>query len=220
MATPSTIIITGGTGSLGSSLARAIETSYPGRFHLLLTCRNTSDAHAESISSSLKSQNAQFSLEELDLSDLENVKLFAERVKAKISAGEIPGLVGGGIVNSAAYNTFLKGKKGKVIGGKERDVMYTINCLAPALLVRGLVGVMVEGAGATVVNVGSVAYEIGRVDYFETQDGEEGEVKEGEKLAFMEGMKRYGSSKALSLMMGYAFQRRLYAVSCPLDFSE
>jgi hypothetical protein len=42
------------------------------------------------------------------------------------------------------------------------------------------------------------------------------EAKEAGKLGFPEGMKRYGSSKLLCLMMGYAFQRQLYAVRFPL----
>jgi len=200
MAPQSTIIITGGTGSLGSSLARTLSTSYPGRFHLLLTCRDTSDIHAQAISSFLTSQNVSFALEKLDLADLEAVRAFTESVKARIEKGELKGLVGGGVVGSAACQTFYKGG---------RDVMYTVNCLAPVVLMRGLLGAMLEGG--LFVNVGSAAHEIGRVDYFEGK--EEGEVKEGEKLAFMEGMKRYGSCKLLAIMLGYAFQRRVFAVS-------
>ncbi len=87
--------------------------------------------------------------------------------------------------------------------------MYTVNVLAPTLLMRGLLPVLLDVA--TVVNVGSAAHEIGRVDYFEGK--EEAGVKEGDKVGFMEGMKRYGSTKILTLMAGYAFQRRLFAVS-------
>lgn len=46
-----------------------------------------------------------------------------------------------------------------------RDVMYTINCLAPALLFRCLLPVLIgkDGKGsATVVSMGSAASEIGR----------------------------------------------------------
>ena len=206
IAPTSTIIITGGTGSLGSTLARTLTTSYPAKFHLLLTCRNTTDEHATSLSSFLSSKNASFALEKLDLSDLEAVKAFTASVTSRIENGELKGLVGGGVVNSAAYNTFFKGKKGK----QGWDVMYTINCLAPMLLMRGLFGVMREGG--LFVNVGSAAHEIGRVDYFEGRDEEK---ENGEKVAFMEGMKRYGSCKLLAMMLGYAFQRRAFAVSIP-----
>lgn len=207
MAPQSTIIITGGTGSLGSTLSRTFETSYPGRFHLLLTCRNTDDEHAKSISEFLKSKNGAFSLEKLDSSDLDSVKQFTGEIKGRIGRGELPPLVGGGIVSSAAYQTFFKGKTGK--GKDAKDVMYTVNVLAPIALMRCLMPVMLDGS--LVVNVGSAAYAIGKVDYFEGK--EEVEVKEGEKVGFMEGMKRYGSTKLLILMAGYAFQRKLFAVS-------
>jgi NAD(P)-dependent dehydrogenase (short-subunit alcohol dehydrogenase family) len=210
----STIIITGGTGSLGSSLARTLATSYPGDFHLVLTCRNTTDSRALSISEFLTSKNSSFSIDKLDLSDLEDVKTFAERVKSKTAAGEIPGLVGGGVVNSAAYMTFLKDSKTK----DGLDAMYTINCLAPALLLRCLLPVLVgkagsEGGVATVVNVGTAAHEVGQVDYFEKQKEGNKNAKEGERLGFPEGMKRYGSSKLLTVMTAYAFQRQLHSVS-------
>jgi NAD(P)-dependent dehydrogenase (short-subunit alcohol dehydrogenase family) len=207
MAPQSTIIITGGTGSLGSTLARTLETSYPGRFHLLLTCRNTDDSYATSISEFLKSKNGAFSLEKLDLSDLDSVRKFTEEIKGRVGRGELPPLVGGGIVSSAAYQTFFKGKKGK--GKEAKDVMYTVNVLAPMALMRGLMPVMLDGS--TVVNVGSAAYTIGSVDYFEGK--EEEEIKEGDKVGFMEGMKRYGSTKLLTLMAGYAFQRKVFGVS-------
>lgn len=211
MAPPSTIIITGGTGSLGSSLARALETTYPGRFHLLLTCRNPGDEHAKAVSDFLESKNGSFALEKLDLSDLGGVERFVEGFKERVGKGGVPGLEGGGLVTSAAYQTFFKGRKGKGPVGK--DVMYTVNCLAPTLLVRGLLPLLLDGA--TVVNVGSAAHEIGTAEYFEEKEAGEGngEAKEGEKLAFMEGMKRYGSTKLLLLMLGYAFQRRLAIVS-------
>lgn len=212
MPTASTIIITGGTGALGSALARSLETLYPSRFHLVLTCRNTSDTRAEAISEFLSSKNGKFVLANLDLSDLKAVRAFAGDIKRKIDAGEIPSLVGGGVVNSAAYMTFVKDKRTK----EGRDVMYTINSLAPALLARELLPVLIGkdgGGSATVVNVGSDAAGFGRVEYFEEQkEGLKG-VKEGEKLGFMEGVKRYGSSKLLALMMGYAFQKQLYVVS-------
>ena len=206
---PSTIIITGGTGSLGATVARTLETSYPGQFHILLACRHVDDNHAETIISFLTSKKASFSLLPLDLSDLDSVFSFVSIVKQQIQSGEIPPLTGGGIVNSAAYNTFFTGKKGKGKVGGGRDVMYTVNCLGPVLLERELLGEMLGENGATVVNVGSEANGIGRIDYFE---GEEG-GKEGEKVAFMEGMRRYGSCKLIILMGGFAFQRRVHEVS-------
>jgi NAD(P)-dependent dehydrogenase (short-subunit alcohol dehydrogenase family) len=148
MATNSTIIITGGTGDLGSAIARSLATHYPGRFHMILTCCSTTIARAVSISNFLNSQNAAFSFELLDLSDLGDVKVFASRIKSKILAGEIPALIGGAIVNSAAFMTVLKDAKAK----DGFDVVYTVNCLAPMLLVRSLLPELLDGV--TVLNVG------------------------------------------------------------------
>lgn len=50
--------------------------------------------------------------------------------------------------------------------------------------------------GATIVNIGSQAHELGRIDYFEKQ---EKVARNGEKLGFSKGMKWYGSSKLLLL---------------------
>jgi NAD(P)-dependent dehydrogenase (short-subunit alcohol dehydrogenase family) len=212
MAPTSTIIITGGTGALGSALARSLETSYPNQFHLILTCRNTTDERAVALSEFLSSKNGSFALEKLDLSDLAEVKAFAERIKSKVAAAGIPGLVGGGIVNSAAYLTFVRDAKTK----DGVDVIYTINCLAPALLIRSLLPVLMgkDGlGGATVLSVGTEAHGIGGMEYFEEQKERNKHVEEGEKLGFQEGLKRYGSSKLLCVMMGYALQRQLYVVS-------
>ena len=216
MAPSSTIIITGATGNLGSTIAKTVASLYPGRFYLLLTCRSVENAAAVSLQNALRSKDAAFSLERLDLSDLGAVKKFTEEVKQKINSGAMPSLVGGGIVNSAAFMNFTKDSKTSA----GLDDMYTINALAPALLARGLLEVMYGrdgGGGATVVSVGSQAHELGRVDYFQQSkgSGEKGAegVGKGERLGFMEAMKRYGSSKLLLIMMSYAFQRHLYAVS-------
>jgi hypothetical protein len=68
----------------------------------------------------------------------QQVRTFVDDVKERVAIGELKGLAGGGVVNSAANQTFFKRRKW-------RDVMYTVNCLAPALLMRGLLGVMLEG---------------------------------------------------------------------------
>jgi len=56
----------------------------------------------------------------------QQVRTFVEDVKARVASGELKGLAGGGVVNSAANQTFFKRRKW-------RDVIYTVNCLTPAL---------------------------------------------------------------------------------------
>jgi len=180
MAPSSAIIITGSIGSLGSALARTLATSYPDRFHLLLTCRNTEDARAAALSEFLKSKSANHSFESLDLSDLDAVKAFAERITQQVAAGELPPLIGGGIVNSAAFMTFARDSRTKT----GLDIMYTINVLAPVLLVRSLLPVLAgkEGVeGTTAVNVASAAHAVGRLDYFRQQEEQKRSGKSSHK---------------------------------------
>ena len=206
MAPQSTILITGGTGSLGSAVARTLETSYPGRFYLLLTCRNPSDEFATSLSEFLRSKNGAFSFEVLDLSDLGAVSAFTASVKSRIAKGELPGLVGGGLVCSAAYQTFFKGRKGK----EGKDIMYTVNCLSEVLLMRGLLEVLLDGG--TVVNIGSTAHEIGKVEYFEKQ----GEGKEGEKAIIYGGHEEVWEFEEVGAYGGVCFPEARFSGEFPI----
>jgi hypothetical protein len=65
-----------------------------------------------------------------------------------------------------------------------------------------------------VVNMASISHNHGVVDYFHPADGATKSVeKEGITLGAKEAFKRYGSSKLLLTMVGYALQRRLDMVS-------
>jgi NAD(P)-dependent dehydrogenase (short-subunit alcohol dehydrogenase family) len=74
----STILITAATGSLGSALVRALISLYPGRFKLILACRNTEDARAAALNDFLKLKLSDFSVEKLGLSNLQSIKDFTE----------------------------------------------------------------------------------------------------------------------------------------------
>jgi len=89
-------------------------------------------------------------------------------------------LIGGGIVNSAAFMTFARDSRTKT----GLDIMYTINVLAPVLLVRSLLPVLAgkEGVeGTTAVNVASAAHAVGRLDYFRQQEEQKRSGKSSHK---------------------------------------
>jgi NAD(P)-dependent dehydrogenase (short-subunit alcohol dehydrogenase family) len=211
----STIIITGANGSLGTAIVRSLVERYPGRFNLLLTCRNPEDERSVALGEEIKSKGAAFSIEKLDLSDLKLVVTFANNVNERISNGTIPGLQGGGLLNSAAYMTHVKDSKTK----DGFDEMYQVIALAPALLIKSLLPSLESkdqtSEGALVVSAGSGAHPGGVVDYFQKRKeitqkfGPDGNV---ERNSIVETMKRYGSSKLLLIMLSYAFQRKVYAV--------
>ena len=203
----STILITGGNGSLGTATAVAITKSQPGKHHLVLTARGLTDAPTTQTSSTLSSMGASFEFQLLDLSSLENVRAFARTTIDKIARKELPPFAGGGIVHSAARSTYAK-------GGVTKDGwndMYGVNVLAPILLEMSLLPVL---DGALIVNVSSASHSLGAVNYF--SDNKKGtEYVDGETVGLAESLKRYGSCKLLVLMAGYALQRHLNTVRGP-----
>ena len=213
----STILITGGSGSLGSTIAIQIAKSQPGKHHLILTARKLDDARTIETSATLRTLNTSFEFLELDLSSLENVKSFAAKLRGRILTGEVPRFDGGGVVLSAAMLTFVKDSQTKD-GWNE---MYGINVLAQNLITRELLPVL---GGALVVNITSTTHNIGTVDYFSGEINRKrkdtNNAGEQETLGLGEAMKRYGSSKLLFVMSAYALQRRLDSVSSDSEFSE
>ncbi|KAE9365151.1 NAD(P)-binding protein [Stipitochalara longipes BDJ] len=191
----STILITGATGLLGSTLVKTITGIYPGRFKLLLTCRNVEDIYARALSDILKLKSADFSLEKLDLSDLQSVKGFANSVKSRISKGELPGFGGGGVVNCAAILDFSP-------DAEIQQKMYFTNTLGPTLLMRELLPSLIAGGDVIYVNVGSSGHSRGTLDHFHKK----------EQLNALKGGSGYASSKLLLLMTTYVFQRKVYAL--------
>ena len=206
----STILITGGSGSLGSAIAIEIARSAPENFHLVLTARNLADSRTIETSAALRTLNASFEFLKLDLSSLGDVKSFATMLTDRVERGEIPRFEGGGVVLSAAFFTFMKDSRTKD-GWNE---MYAINVLAQHLITRALLPVL---GGALVINIASSTHNVGTVDYFSSETKRKGNdaktADEQKTLGLGEAMKRYGSSKLLSAMSSYALQRRLDAVS-------
>lgn len=216
----STILITGGNGSLGSAIAIQIAKSHYEKHHLVLTARKLDNDRTIETSAALRALNASFEFEVLDLSSLGNVTSFAAKLRKRVQKGELPKFDGGGAVLSAAMFTYVKDSRTKD-GWNE---MYGINVLAQVVL-REL---LKDLSGALVVNITSTTHNIGSVDYF--SEGKSGngdgvvsgrvEKGAGERLGLGEAMKRYGSSKLLLVMSSYALQRRLDAVGPSSHFHE
>jgi NAD(P)-dependent dehydrogenase (short-subunit alcohol dehydrogenase family) len=200
----STILITGGSGSLGSKIAIELIKTQPDKYHVILICRDSKSAHVSGLLATLESLRGSFEFQTLDLLSLKDVFSFTKDLKSRISEKEIPGFEGGGIVNSAALFSWAK---------NDWSQMYKTNVLAPTMLVRGLLEVL---GGGLVVNVGSAAHQMGTLEYLEKANVPTDKVGNEEKLTLQEGLKRYGSSKLFMLMASYAFQRRVEAVSYTL----
>ena len=191
----STILITGATGSLGSTLVRTLTGLYPRRFKLLLACRNIEDAHASALRNFLLSQSADFSFEKLDLSDLRSVKGFTKSVNDRIGIGELPGFGGGGVINCAAILDFSP-------DAEIQRKMYFTNTLGPTLLMRELLLSLKAGGDVRYINVGTSGHSSGSLDHFHKQG----------QMSASEARLGYASSKLLLLMTSYACQRKVHAV--------
>ena len=215
----STVIITGGSGSLGSTLAIIFEQTHPRKYHLVLTTRSLTDARTIQITAALKALSASFEIQSLDLSSLENVKRFASIIEGKIERNEIPPMAGGGLVNSAAITNYQISSSTKD-GWKE---MYGVNVLANMLLVFKL---LPQLEGGIVVNVSSMTHGLGGVDtdYFgdnRRADSQPDIENQQGKIGLMEANRRYGAVKLLTIMACYALQRRISLVSVsPKDKTE
>jgi mannan polymerase II complex ANP1 subunit len=205
--TKSSILITGGNGSLGSAVALQLARSQPERYHLILTARKLTDSRTISTISALKDLNTSFEFQILDLSSLDNVHSFAANLRERISKNDIPPFTGGVVVLSAAMNTLSKDTRTK----DSWSEVYGINVLAQILLIRELLPVL---DGALVINIASSAHNIASVDYFSKERKKEtAAANSTEKLGLADAMKRYGASKLWLIMAAYALQRRLDAVS-------
>ncbi|KAH8816008.1 hypothetical protein F5884DRAFT_774552 [Xylogone sp. PMI_703] len=196
MSPTSTIIITGGNGSLGSKIALKLTKDFPGFYHLVLTARNTESEIIRQISAELRAQNSSFSWESCDLASFKSVNAFTDIIKKTVSDGSIPKLHG--LINSAAVSSNAT----KNITADGFDVTYQTNVLSPILLISNLVDCL--PVGSVVVNVASAAHNLGRVDYFENLN-----ESAGGKLSLTESLTKYGSSKLLLIMSGYIIQRKL-----------
>ena len=203
MAPTSTVIITGGNGSLGSTTALYLARNHPGRYHLHLTARSPDDSKARGISIELRATGQAFTWGALDLSSSRNVRDFAKEVTQKIREGHMPSLEC--LVNSAARASFKEGE----VGEDAWDIVEQINVLSPFLLTILLLPLFEQRQGGKVINVSSGAISAGRLNYF-------GKEKPGGPTGLIQGLKegltRYGSSKLIMVVLGYELQRRLNVV--------
>lgn len=203
-----TVIITGGNGSLGSETALAIATAQP-FVHLLLTARNLASESVKQVSEKLRALGPRsFEIAKVDLASFASVKAFAAHTVDRVTRKEIPPVEV--LLNSAAASSFVVDNR----TADGYDLVYQTNCLSPFLLTVSLLEAFRDkraGGGGKVINVGSAAIGMGRLDYFQTQNAL-WEKKKGTQLGTKEGLTRYGSSKLRMNAAMYALRRSLVIV--------
>ncbi|KAF7589765.1 hypothetical protein BBP40_003873 [Aspergillus hancockii] len=208
MATPlaGTAIITGGNGSLGSSIAIAIAKAHP-FVHLLLLAR---DIRSDSVTELRKKIRLigprSLEVARVDLASFNSVVSFAENTVERVQSKEIPPVTL--LVNCAAVASYVADQ----VTRDGFDPVYQTNCIAPFLLTISLLEAFRAGdgspnGGARVINVGCSAMSKGSIDFFDKHDY--GNQQPGTPLSSKEGNARFGSSKLIMSAAMYALRRSL-----------
>ncbi|KAB8210839.1 Anp1-domain-containing protein [Aspergillus parasiticus] len=208
MATPlsGTAIITGGNGSLGSSIAIAIAKAHP-FVHLLLLARDIRSDSVKELREKIRLIGPRsIEVARVDLTSFNSVVSFTENTVERVQNREIPPVTL--LINCAAVASYVADQ----VTRDGFDPVYQTNCIAPFLLTIGLLeafraGDRTPNGGARVINVGCSSMSKGSLDYFDKHDF--GNQQPGTPLSSKEGNARFGSSKLIMSAAMYALRRSL-----------
>ncbi|XRB03977.1 short chain dehydrogenase [Pycnococcus provasolii] len=84
-------VVTGANSGLGREVARVLA-SEPANMHVVMACRSTEKANAVADEMRADDPNAKLYVMQLDLDNLESVRGFARKLKARTDTGEMPPL--------------------------------------------------------------------------------------------------------------------------------
>ncbi|MEM9730781.1 MAG: SDR family NAD(P)-dependent oxidoreductase [Myxococcota bacterium] len=178
-------IVTGANSGIGFETARVLANKGA---TVVMACRNLSKANpkAEEIRASHPSGTVE--VMQLDLSDLDSVKQFAEKFRESHTRLDL-------LINNAGI---MVPPYGKTAQGFETQI--GVNHLGHFALTGQLLDLVVSTPGSRIVTVSSVAHYFGKIDFSD--------------LNWDNGYKAqaaYGQSKLANLLFTYELQRRLAA---------
>lgn len=178
-----TAIVTGANSGIGFQTAMAL---FQHKCHVVVAGRNL-DAVEKAIAE-MKKQSGSGSLEAglIDLASLESVKVFAENFKANHDTLDI-------LVNNAAV---MLPPPGRTVEGFE--LQFGVNFLGHFALTGWLYPVLRSTAGARVVNLTSLAYTIGEIDFDNFRLEKE-----------YDASREYNQSKLANMMFTLELQNRI-----------
>ena len=178
-------IVTGSNSGIGFETARVLAGNGA---TVVMACRNLEKANPKADEIRAAHPGANVDVMQLDLSDLDSVRRFAEAFRAKHSRLDL-------LINNAGI---MVPPYGKTAQGFETQ--FGVNHLGHFALTGSLLDLMTHTPDSRIVTVSSVAHLMGRIDFSD--------------LNWENGYKAqaaYGQSKLANLLFTYELQRRLAA---------
>jgi len=178
-------VVTGSNSGIGFETARALAAKGA---TVIMACRNLDKANPKA--EEIRAAHPGFNVEvmQLDLSNLDSVRQFAEAFRAKHSRLDL-------LINNAGI---MVPPYGKTAQGFETQ--FGVNHLGHFALTGSLLDLIVNTPGARIVTVSSIAHYLGNIQFSD--------------LNWEKGYKpqpAYGQSKLANLLFTYELQRRLAA---------
>ena len=176
-------IVTGSNSGIGFETARVLAEKGA---TVVMACRNLDKANPKADEVRAGNPSGTIEVMQLDLSDLESVRAFAEAFRAKHSRLDL-------LINNAGI---MVPPYGKTAQGFETQ--FGVNHLGHFALTGSLLDLVLNTPGSRIVTVSSVAHLFGKIDFSD--------------LNWENGYKAtaaYGQSKLANLLFTYELQRRL-----------
>lgn len=178
-------IVTGSNSGIGFETARILAEKGA---TVVMACRNLEKANPKADEIRSAHPGAKVEVTELDLSDLDSVRRFAEAFRAKHSRLDL-------LINNAGI---MVPPYGKTAQGFETQ--FGVNHLGHFALTGALLDLLTDTPGSRIVTVSSIAHYMGKIQFSD--------------LNWENGYKAqpaYGQSKLANLLFTYELQRRLAA---------
>lgn len=178
-------IVTGSNSGIGFETARVLADKGA---TVVMACRNLDKANPKADEIRNAHPGANVEVMELDLSDLDSVRRFAEAFRAKHSRLDL-------LINNAGI---MVPPYGKTAQGFETQ--FGVNHLGHFALTGSLLDLITNTPGSRIVTVSSMAHQFGKIQFSD--------------LNWEKGYKAqpaYGQSKLANLLFTYELQRRLAA---------
>ena len=178
-------IVTGANSGIGFETARVLAEKGA---TVVMACRNLVKTNPKADEIRGAHPEATVEVMELDLSDLESVRRFADAFRAKQSRLDL--LINNAGIMVPPYGTTAQGF----------ETQFGVNHLGHFALTGSLLDLIIQTPGSRIVTVSSVAHQFGKIQFSD--------------LNWAKGYKAqsaYGQSKLANLLFTYELQRRLAA---------